>query len=72
MSVFETIKLYFTLADTPLLSEMFDKCVLKLEDEKTTLFVKDSCWELLRGMVQYLDKERLEKVTWDFWVYHFN
>lgn len=63
MSVFETIKLYFTLADRQLLNEMFDKCVIKLEDEKTTLFVKDSCWELLRGMVQYLDEERLIKVT---------
>ncbi len=60
MSVFETIKLFFTLADTQLLNEMFDKAFGRANDDSTEAFVRDSCLELVRAMLSYIDKTRVK------------
>ena len=60
MSVFETIKLYFTLADTSLLNEMFDKAFGRTNDEANEVFVRDSCLEILRSMMSFVDVARVK------------
>ena len=67
MSVFETIKLYFTMADTLLLNEMFDKAFGRTNDESNEAFVRDSCLELLRTMMSFVDVSRVKvKILTDF------
>lgn len=60
MSVFETIKLFFTLADTQLLNEMFDKAFGRANDDSTDAFVRDSCLELVRALLSYVDVTRVK------------
>ena len=62
MSVFESIKLYFSLADSGLLGEMFDKAFERNRDTSTELFVRDSCLELLRVMMSFVDESRVKRM----------
>ena len=62
MSVFESIRLYFSLADSGLLGEMFDKAFERNRDTSTELFVRDSCLELLRAMLPYVDQSRVKRL----------
>jgi ribosomal RNA-processing protein 12 len=62
MSVLETIKLFFNIADSALLCEMFDKAFGRANDETTEIFVRDSCLELLRAMLSFVDTSRVKMV----------
>ena len=60
MSVLETIKLFFNLAESVLLNEMFDKAFGRTNDETTEVFVRDSCLELLRAMLSFVSVDRVK------------
>ena len=60
MSVLETIKLFFNLAENSLLNEMFDKAFGRANDEATEVFVRDSCLELLRAMLSFVNVDRVK------------
>lgn len=61
LSVLETIKLYFQLADPVLVHGMFDK-TLEIYRAADDDFLKEACNDLLRALLPYQDMSRLEQM----------
>ncbi|XP_039293238.1 RRP12-like protein [Nilaparvata lugens] len=53
LAALETIKVYLTLADTSLCSEMFEKAMLKLSSDGLEAFVKESVLDLVRALLPF-------------------
>jgi len=61
-SVYETMKQYFTIAPEPLMHDMFDRAFEKFVDPSCEAFLRDSCLDILQGMLRYQDEQRVEKM----------
>ena len=57
-SIFETIKLFLSIADQILLQDLFDKALSEYKNSADD-FKVDACLDLLQGMLPYQQKDRI-------------
>ena len=62
LAVFETLKLYLSIASVELTRSMFDSAFGKFDNTSNDQFVRDSILDLLRIMLPYMDVMRIEQL----------
>lgn len=53
--------MYFAIASSELITELFDCALNKLKDSNTDDFFKDSVHDIIRLLTEYIDTGRLKK-----------
>ncbi|CAM1307241.1 RRP12 (predicted), partial [Pycnogonum litorale] len=61
LAVYETVKVYMTVADSQLVESLFDKALSK-EETDIDDFTRHAVMDLLRTMLPYVDKSRISKL----------
>jgi len=59
MSALDTIKIYLKIADSAVITNMYDKALEKGNDTKSDDFTKEAIFDLLCCLLEYIDVERM-------------